>query len=247
MHQVWNWQIFLEVSPDGQGTYLYTFLTGLGWTLATALAAWAMALLVGTAIGVFRTVPSKWMSGFANCYVELFRNIPLLVQMFLWYFVMPEMVPASLGDWLRSMPYASFVTAVVALGFYTSACVAVQVSAGIDALPIGQRMAGMALGLTLPQTYLCVLLPVAFRIIIPALTNDFTSAIKNTSIALAIGLLEVTSRARSMQEFTFYVFEPYAAATVIYVLVNFSVVSAMRAVEKKVSIPGFISAAKVND
>ena len=85
----WNWQIFWNESQDGGGTYLATMLSGLGWTLSSALSAWIMALVLGLAVGILHTTHSKWVVGLANAYIELFRNIPLLVQMFLWYFVVP--------------------------------------------------------------------------------------------------------------------------------------------------------------
>ena len=241
MNYNWNWGIFWEPSPDGMGTYMDTLWSGLGWTLATALSAWIMALVLGAIVGTLRTVPSKWAARFANAYIELFRNIPLLVQMFLWYFVMPELVPTSLGNWLKAMPNAPFITAVICLGFFTSARVAIQLSAGILSLPRGQRMAGTALGLTLPQTYRYVLLPMAFRIVIPPLTSEFLNIIKNSAVALTIGLMELTARARSMQEFSFQVFEAFTAATIIYIVVNIIVVNLMRLLERKVSVPGFIS------
>jgi len=102
-------------------------------------------------------------------------------------------------------------------------------------------MAGTALGLTLPQTYRYVLLPMAFRIVIPPLTSEFLNIIKNSAVALTIGLMELTARARSMQEFSFQVFEAFTAATIIYVLVNIVVVSLMRFIEHRVAVPGFIS------
>lgn len=241
MNYNWNWRIFWEPSPDAVGTYMDTLLSGLNWTLATALTAWVMALILGAIVGTLRTVPNKWVVRLSNAYIELFRNIPLLVQMFLWYFVMPELVPTALGDWLKSLPNAPFVTAVISLGFFTSARVAVQVSSGINALPRGQRMAGTALGLTLPQTYRHVLLPMAFRIVIPPLTSEFLNVIKNSAVALTIGLMELTARARSMQEFSFQVFEAFTAATIIYVLVNIVVVTLMRFLERRVAVPGFIA------
>lgn len=244
MNYHWNWRIFWEPSPDGVGTYMHTLLSGLSWTLATALSAWIMALILGAIVGTIRTVPGKWAHRIANGYVELFRNIPLLVQMFLWYFVMPELVPQAFGDWLKALPNASFITAVLCLGFFTSARVAVQVSAGINSLPRGQMMAGTALGMTLPQTYRHVLLPMAFRIIIPPLTSDFLGIIKNSAVALTIGLAELTARTRSMQEFSFQVFEAFTATTILYVLVNFAVVKLMHFIEKKVSVPGYISGGK---
>jgi len=181
----------------------------------------------------------------ATAYVEIFRNVPLLVQMFLWFFVVPELLPKALGDAIKQMPppWGSYVPAVLCLGLYTSVRVAEQVRAGIQSLPHGQLMAGTALGLTLPQAYRFVLLPMAFRIILPPLTSEFLNVIKNSSVALTIGLLELTGRARAMQEFSFKVFEAFAAATVIYLLTNLVIVLLMRALERRVRVPGFIGSA----
>jgi glutamate/aspartate transport system permease protein len=235
----WNWGIFWELSPDATGTYMETLLSGLRWTLATGVTAWVFALLLGAVVGTIRTTPMKWMVMLGDAYVELFRNIPLLVQMFLWFFVVPELLPKDWGTWVKQMPNASFWTAVVALSFFTSSRVAEQVRAGIQSLPRGQLMAGTALGLTLPQTYRYVLLPMAFRIILPPLSSEFLNVIKNSSVALAIGLMELTALARSMQEFSFQVFEAFTAATVMYLLVNSVVVVVMRWLERWVSIPGY--------
>jgi glutamate/aspartate transport system permease protein len=218
-------------------------VSGLGWTLAVSACAWVIALVLGSVIGTLRTTHRAWVTRLGNAWVELFRNIPLLVQMFLWYFVLPELLPADLGDWLKQLPNASFYTAVVALGFYTSARIAEQVRAGILSLAGGQRMAALALGLTLPQAYGYVLLPMAYRIILPPLTSEFLNVIKNSAVALTIGLMELTARARAMQEFTFQVFEAFTAATVIYIAINIVVTFAMRWVERRVTVPGLIGAA----
>jgi len=239
----WNWKIFWDLSPTGDGTYLHTLLVGLVWTLATALCAWVIALLLGSVLGVLRTTPSKLAVKLGNAYVEFFRNIPLLVQMFLWYFVLPELVPTSIGDWIKQMPppWGSFVPAVLCLGTFTAARVAEQVRAGIQSLSRGQGMAGTALGLTLPQTYRYVLLPMAFRIILPPLTSEFMNIIKNSSVALTIGLVELTAAARAMQEYSFQVFEAFTAATLLYLLLNLVVVTGMHLLERAVAIPGYIS------
>lgn len=234
----WNWGIFWEMSPEGTGTYFDMLLSGLRWTIATALIAWIIALVIGAIVGVVRTLPSKTANTVATAYVEVFRNIPILVQLFLWYFVLPELLPKAAGTWLKQLPNAAFWTAAFGIGFYMSARVAEQVRAGIGALPRGQAMAGKALGLTTAQTYRYVLLPMAFRIILPPLTSEFLNTIKNTSVALTIGLLELTGRARSMQEFSFQVFEAFTAATVLYLALNAVVVIAMRLVERRVAIPG---------
>lgn len=242
MNYNWNWRVFWEPSPGGFGTYLDTFVFGLKWTLATALLAWLIALTLGAIVGCLRTAPNRKVVFACSTYVEIFRNIPLLVQMFLWYFVMPELLPSAAGDWLKSLPHASFVTAVLCLGCYTSARIAVQVSAGIHALPRGQRLAGTALGMTLPQTYRYILLPTAFRIILPPLTNEFVNVVKNSAVALTIGLMELTAQARAMQEFSFQVFEAFTMATVMYLAINFCVVSLMGHIGRQCAVPGLITA-----
>ena len=241
----WDWSIYFQPAADASGPWVQYLVVGLGWTLATALAAWVIALAIGSVVGTLRTTPMKWVVRLGNAYVEIFRNIPLLVQMFLWFFVVPELLPKHLGDAVKQMPppWGSYLPAVLCLGLYTSVRIAEQVRAGIQSLPRGQMMAATALGLTLPQAYRFVLLPMAFRVILPPLTSEFLNVIKNSSVALTIGLLELTGRARSMQEFSFKVFEAFAAATVLYIITNLIVVLLMRILERKVRVPGFIGSA----
>ena len=240
MNYHWNWHIFLEPAPDGTGSYLDMLLSGLVVTIETALVAWGLALLFGSVIGVLRTLPSRLASGLGFAWVELFRNMPLLVQLFLWFFVLPELVPPTLGLWLKQMPHAPFYTASIGIGLFMSARVAEQLRAGIGALPRGQRLAAPALGLTTLQTYRYVLLPLAFRIILPPLTSEFLSTIKNTAVAITIGLIELTGAARAMQEFSFQVFEAFTGATLLYLLINVVVVIAMRGLERALAVPGSI-------
>ncbi|WP_407177102.1 amino acid ABC transporter permease [Bradyrhizobium sp. STM 3562] len=241
MNYHWNWHIFLEPNPTGGGTYLDMLLSGLWLTIETSLCAWVIALLFGSVVGVMRTLPSKAASWFGFAYVEFFRNMPLLVQIFLWFFVLPELLPHAWGLWLKQLPHAPFYTAAIGIGLFMSARVAEQVRASIGALPRGQKHAATALGLTTAQTYTYVLLPIAYRIILPPLTSEFLNTIKNTAVAITIGLLELTGEARSMQEFSFQVFEAFTAATVMYLLINIVVVTAMRIIERRVAIPGYIA------
>src|ERR1700756_2858457 len=225
----------------GTGTYLDLLLSGLVLTIKTSMLAWIIALAFGSIVGVLRTLPSKLANLIGFAYVEFFRNMPLLVQLFLWFFVLPELLPRAWGLWLKQLPHAPFYTAAIGIGLFMSARVAEQLRAGISALPRGQKQAATALGLTTGQAYIYVLLPIAYRIIMPPLTSEFLSTIKNTAVAIAIGLLELTGQARAMQEFSFQVFEAYAAATVMYLLINIVVVTAMRYIERRVAIPGYIA------
>lgn len=246
MNYNWNWMIFWELSPDGSGTYLHTLIRGVYWTLGASAAAWIIALLFGVVVGVLRTTRIGWVKRFCAGYVELFRNIPLLVQIFLWYFVMPEIVPEALGTAIKSADptWSTFWTAVVALGLFTSARIAEQVRAGIESLPRGQDMAATALGLKRSQVYRYVLLPITGRIIMPPLTSEALNLVKNSSVAFTIGLMELTGAARAMQEFTFQIFESFAAATVLYVIINILVVAGMRHIERRTQVPGYLGATR---
>ena len=241
MNYHWNWRIFWEPAPSGTGTYLDMLLSGLVLTIETAICAWIIALAVGSVVGVLCTLPSRAASWISFAHVEFFRNMPLLVQLFLWFFVLPEILPHAWGLWLKQIPHAPFYTAAIGIGLFMSARVAEQLRAGIGSLPRGQMLAATALGLTTAQSYRYVLLPMAFRIIMPPLTSEFLSTIKNTSVALTIGLVELTAEARSMQEFSFQVFEAFTAATLLYLLINIVVVTAMRFLERGLAVPGYIT------
>ena len=241
MNYHWNWHIFLEPAPNGTGTYLDMLLSGLVLTIETALCAWILALVSGAIVGVMRTLPSKTASWVGFAWVEFFRNMPLLVQLFIWFFVLPELLPQAWGLWLKQIPNAPFYTAAIGIGLFMSARVAEQTRAGINSLPRGQQLAATALGLTTAQTYRYVLLPMVFRIMMPPLTSEFLSTIKNTSVAITIGLIELTGEARAMQEFSFQVFEAFTGATVLYLLINVTVVIAMRFLERALAVPGYIS------
>ena len=240
-----DWGVFFEEIPGGGETYFDLLLSGITWTLGVSACAWVIALAVGSVVGTIRTTQQPWLVRFGNAWVELFRNIPLLVQMFLWYFVIPEFIPPLKAWIIRTDPAnAQFVSAVLCLGLYTSARVAEQVRAGIQSLARGQRYAGMALGLSQTQVYRFVLLPMAFRIVIPPLTSETMNLIKNSSIALTIGLAELTFRSREMGEYTFRFFEAFSAATLIYIAIAMTANRVMAFIERKVAVPGYIAGGK---
>jgi glutamate/aspartate transport system permease protein len=231
----WNWGVLF------QDPYLGWLILGVQWTFAVALAAWVIALVVGIVVGVGRTLPSRPISLICTAYVELFRNVPLLVQMFLWYFVMPEMVPDEVGRWMkRDMPNPEYVTAVIALGLYTASRVAEQVRAGINAVGPGLTNAAYANGFSVAQTYRYILLPISFRLIVPPMTSEFLTIFKNSSLALTIGLLELTAQSQQIAEYTFNGFEAYTAATVIYVCIALVATLVMQVAERYTRIPGYM-------
>jgi glutamate/aspartate transport system permease protein len=238
----WRWEVFFDAVPSGGGTYLGWLNVGLRTTFLLSITAWVLAFLVGSLMGVFRTVPSRPLRWLATAYVEVFRNIPLLVQLFIWYFVIPELVPTGLGDWFKGLhPLTQqFASAMLCLGFFTGARICEQVRAGIESLSRGQKNAGLALGFTLPQTYRFVLLPMAFRIIVPPLTSEMLNLFKNSAVASTIGLLELAAMGRQLVDYTAQPYESFIAVTVLYVVLNLVVLLFMRVLEEKVRVPGFM-------
>ena len=242
MNYNWNWGIFIEQVKGGDERYLDWLITGLGWTVAVAMTAWVIASVLGIIFGTLRTAPHRGLVFIGNCWVELFRNIPLLVQMFLWFFVVPELLPRDWSLWVKQeMPAKEFVTAAICLGLFTSARIAEQIRAGIQSIPRGQSMAGLALGFTVTQTYRYVILPMAFRIVIPPLTSEFMNVFKNSSVAFAIGVLELTFQARQMQEDSEQGIETYAAITLLYFICAFTANRVMAVIENRTRVPGYIA------
>ncbi len=242
----WDWQVFCKETTSGDVvkscfgsggdiTYLNWLLSAWGWTLSVGLMALVVAMAVGSMMGIFRTAPNRWLVALGNSWTELFRNIPLLVQIFLWYHVLPAIFKP-----LQAFP--SFILVVFALGFFTSARISEQVKAGIQALPKGQRYAGLAVGLTLPQTYRYVLLPMAFRIVIPPLTSESMNIIKNSSVAFAVSIAELTMFAMQAGEETSRNVEMYLAVTGLYFISAFTINRLALVVENRVRVPGMIGA-----
>ncbi|HVL07607.1 MAG TPA: amino acid ABC transporter permease [Burkholderiaceae bacterium] len=239
MNYHWNWGVFFS-DASGSETYLDWLISGLFTTIAVGLSAWIIALIIGSVLGVMRTMPNRWLSGIAATYVEIFRNIPLLVQLFIWYFVMPELLP--FGETIKQMnPFAQqFVAGMLCLGTFTAARVCEQVRSGINSLPRGQRYAGLAMGFTLPQTYRYVLLPMAYRIIVPPLTSEFLNIFKNSAVASTIGLLELAAQGRQLVDYTAQPYEAFIAVTLLYLLINATVMIVMRWIEGRTRVPGYI-------
>lgn len=241
-----NWLLFFEPIVEGEDTVWWQMLfSGLLWTVALSFAAGTIAFFTGSLMGILRTTTNKGLAFIGNAYVEIFRNVPLIVQFFLWYFVLPEMWPGLKAWSIEQDPtVVQFMAAVLCLGLFTGARVAEQVKSGILALPRGQRAAGYALGFTQAQTYRYVLLPMAYRIITPPMTSEAMNLFKNSSVALTIGLTELTFRTREMGEVTFAFMEAYIAATVLYVIVAMSVNRVMVTIERKTAVPGYIAGGK---
>ncbi len=242
MSYQWHWEVFLQPAATGDGTYLGWMGAGLLMTLVLSLSAWFLALVCGTLIGVARTLPGRWAGRFAAAYVEGFRNVPLLVQLFIWYFVLPELLPEKLGDAFKQSPpiFQQFLAAWLCLGLFTSARLAEQLRAGIQSLPRGQLQAALALGMTLPQAYRHVLLPMAFRLLVPPMTSELLNIFKNSCVCSTIGLLELAAQGRQLVDYTAQPYESFIAVTLAYLLLNVLIMLGMRRLEKRLRIPGYL-------
>lgn len=239
----WNWGIFLDpVATGAPTTYLGWMISGFETTVAVGLASWIIALAVGALMGVARTVPSKALRAVPAVYVALFRNIPLIVQFFFWFWVVPELLPAHMGNAIKHMApeKLAFTASVACLGLFTAARACEQVRTGLQALPRGQLAAGLSLGMSLPQTYRYVLLPTALRIVVPPLTSEFLTIFKNSAVASTIGLLELSSQAQQLVDYTSHAYESFIAVSLAYALITGVVMLLMRWVEKKTRLPGYM-------
>jgi glutamate/aspartate transport system permease protein len=244
----WQWQVFCKSTLEdtvyphclgsaGDITYLDWLLSAWGWTAAVSAGAWVLALGIGALIGTLRTLPHRGLAALGTVWVELFRNIPLLVQIFLWYHVIPALLPPLKG-------FPPFLLVVLGLGFFTSARVAEHVRAGIQSLPRGQGMAAQALGLTQGQTYRHVILPMALRVVLPPLTSEAMGLVKNSSVAFAVSIAELTLFALQAQEETTRGIEVYLAVTGLYVVTSMLVNRVFAFIEGRVRVPGYLGAAR---
>ncbi|TBO34317.1 amino acid ABC transporter permease [Aquabacterium lacunae] len=243
MSYQWNWSVFTEPTVTGDGgVYWDWMVAGLKMTVTVSLSAWVIALALGCLMGVLRTVPSPWLRRFATGYVEVLRNIPLLVQLFIWYFIVPELLPTAWGDAIKQLAPETqqFGAAVLCLGLFTSARVCEQVRAGILSQPVGQVRAALALGLSLPQAYRHVLLPMALRLVVPPITSEFLNIFKNSAVCSTIGLLELAAQGRQLVDYTAQAYESFIAVTLMYLAINVVVMLLMSWLEKRVRVPGYM-------
>jgi polar amino acid transport system permease protein len=218
-------------------------LQGLITTLELSGLAWVLAVALGIVAGALRTAPAAPLRWGATGYVEFFRNVPLLVWMFFWYFGVPPLLPRPAQDWLFDHG-AEFWAAVVALGVYHGARMSEVIRSGIGAIPRTQLEAAVATGLTTFQAYRLVILPVALRLIVPPGTNESLNLLKNSSVALTISVAELTFQTRQIETYTAKAIEALTAGTVIYLALCLSIAAIMARVERRFAIPGLISRAQ---
>jgi polar amino acid transport system permease protein len=215
-------------------------LQGLITTLELSALAWLLAICLGILAGALRTVSFTPLRAAAVFYVEFFRNVPLLVWMFFWYFGVPPLLPRFVQEWLFNHG-AEFWAAVIALGVYTGARMSEVIRAGILAIPKTQFEASLAMGLTVGQAYRLIILPIALRLIVPPMTNESLNLLKNSSVALTISVAELTFQTRQVETYTAKAIEALTAGTLIYLVLCLGIATIMSRIERRFAIPGLIA------
>ena len=217
-------------------------LHGVLTTLAISALAWLLALALGILAGALRTVRFAPLRMIAAAYVEFFRNVPLLVWMFFFYFAVPSLLPQPVQEWLYDHG-AEFSAGTAALGVYHGARFSEMIRAGIQSIPKTQLEAALSTGLSAAQAYRLVILPIALRLIIPPLTNETLNLVKNSSVALTIGVAELTFQTRQIETYTAKAIEALTAGTFIYLILCLAIARAMARVERRYAIPGMVGSA----
>ena len=214
-------------------------LQGVATTLAISGLAWILAVVLGILAGALRTVPWRPARAVGTFYVEFFRNVPLLVWMFFWYFGVPPLLPRGVQDWLFNHS-AEFWAGMFALGVYHGARMSEVMRSGINAIPRTQFEASVAMGLTTFQAYRLVIVPIALRLIVPPATSESLNLLKNSSVALTISVAELTFQTRQVETYTAKAIEALTAGTLIYLVLCVSIATLMSWVERRTAIPGLI-------
>lgn len=235
----------LQPNIEGTGTWAGSLLIGTGLTAGVVAASWLTAAALGIAVGLARTSRRAVIAAPARAWIELFRNVPLLVQFLIWYYALPEAWPGFKQALMRlDVPVGQAAIAVLCLGLFTSARVAEQVRAGLLAVAPGQALAARALGLREGQVLWRVLLPQALRRVLPPLTSESMNLVKNSSVALAIGLPELFLRSKDMGESTGDYVTAFGVAVLLYAALAFAVNRAMVKAERAVALPGTVGAGR---
>ncbi len=215
-------------------------LKGLGLTIFIGITAWIIALTVGIAIGTLRITQYRLLRFIGTSYVEILRNIPLLVQMFFWFFAGPMLFGESLSREINRISGLNIYVSIFGLGLYTASRVAEHVRAGFASITKDQYQAVLSTGMTQVQMYRYVIIPYALRLIIPPLASEFLTVFKNTSIVMTIGVAELTFQSYQIDADTFHGLEATTGAMLIYFLLGLIVVKLMNMIENKYKIKGLV-------
>lgn len=218
------------------GKYFAWLVSGLKVTVQLSAVAMVAAFLLGVVVAILRLSPARPLRAAAGAYVEFFRNTPLVVQVFFWYFGSYTFLPAAVNDWLNSHNF-EFAAAAIALAIYTSAFIAEDIRSGVLAVPREQMEAARSSGFSYLAAMRRVILPQAVRITVPPLVNQFLNLTKNSSLAMTIGVAELTYQARQVESYSFKGFEAFTAATVVYLGLSLVITALVAAYDRAILNP----------
>jgi len=218
------------------GKYFDWIVSGLYVTIKLSVVSIALSFLVGLVIAIMRMSHVRPVRWFAHGYLEFFRNTPLLVQIFFWYFGSYKILPLAVNDWMVRQDF-EFAAAVIALTIYTSAFIAEDIRSGVRSIPKEQMEAARSSGFSYIRSMQYIILPQAVRLTIPPLINQFLNLMKNSSLAMTIGVAELMYQARQVESYTFKGFEAFSAATLVYLALSFTITGLMTLYDKKVLQP----------
>jgi glutamate/aspartate transport system permease protein len=208
-------------------------------TVEIAVYGWIFAMLIGVLVGLARDAPSGLARALATAHVELFRNIPVLVQLFFCYFVLPLLLPLSLRRALFRLGWEE-ISAIIALALYSSAKIAEHVRAGLNTVGRHLRQSALATGLTWMQTQRYVVAPLLLRVIAPSLTSEFVTIFKGSSLAMMVGVMETAYATQRLGTETFHWVEANSVGTGVYLLCAWIIALLMGLVERWTRVPGLI-------
>jgi polar amino acid transport system permease protein len=229
-HYQFDWAIITS------GKYFDWLVSGVKVTLELSAVAVVLSFLLGLLIAVMRMSNVRPVRWFAHGYLEFFRNTPLLVQIFFWYFGSYKILPTAVNDWLNSTNF-EFAAAVIALTIYTSAFIAEDIRSGVRSIPKEQMEAARSSGFSYLRSMQYIILPQAVRLTIPPLINQFLNLTKNSSLAMTIGVAEITYQARQVESYTFKGFEAFTAATLVYLVLSVAITALVTLYSRKVLNP----------
>lgn len=219
------------------GKYSRFLLDGALTTLELTASAWLLAVPVAMVVTGLRASPSRVARAAMASYVEYHRSVPLLVQLFVWYFAVSELLPPSLNRLVNAWN-SEFLFAVVALLLYSAAYMSEDLRSGLRSIPPGQYEASRALGLGRVATMRLVILPQAWRAALPPLVNQALILFKGTSLASVIGVAELTYQARQIESQTFRPFEAFSVITLIYFMGTFTIMATGSWLARRVRVAG---------
>ena len=216
--------------------YLRLLRDGILTTLRLFVVSGLLAIAVGVSLATLRALPVRVFKAFVIVVVEYHRNVPMLVQILVWYFGVPQLLPESLKVWINA-GNTEFFFAAIALALNSGAFISEDLRSGLRAIPHTQQEAAWSIGLTHLQALRYVILPQGIRVALPALLNQALLLFKNSSLAMAIGVHELLYRTRQIDNLTFRTFDVFLIATLLYLLGTLALMALSERVAKRRTTP----------